>query len=739
MHWSTFEKDVRAIASLSWGCEARAETVAGVNLDCVLKVRPDYWVIVEITKENSLVKLRTDLAKLSTVRLALFQKNIYAQCFFVTEKQPFPSLPRTGGELCVEVLSAKAFTERFFDYPRYHFARSSRRFGSAVDTVTGDPDRREYVPIRFNFRDDSGALTLGDLGLLIKQNKRVILLGNYGTGKSRCIQQLFATVFSPQADNNPPALAIDLRDNWGVKRASEVVRRHFDDLGVSELGDAAIKLSRTEKLHLLLDGFDEIGSQSWSKDPKALREIRRDALQGIRSLISESRSGVLIAGRSHYFNSDDEMFSCLGLNRDTTIIIECADEFTPEEMEKYLQRLSGSVKLPEWLPRRPLICQIVGSWSQEQLEYLLGIEVDELNFWRTVLDIICKRECQINTSLDPDTVRAVLIRLATLVRGKPYDVGPITISDLDRVFEEIVGESAVEATSTMLQRLASLGRVSVESTDRQFIDPYILDGLRAEDVIAFFENPIEAMRTDLWRHPLKSFGLRLVGQHMINAGGSHRVMKIIGHSTKYSNPVLTADLVAAWLLKATGTVDFGGVTITLAECAYLSFDSLIVKGLSMESCVVKVLSVAGAVTENVEVLNCEIGKLEGVAADRRIPGFLKSCEIGAIDALDTVARIKSAELTEPQRILITIIKKTFFQPGGGREEQALLRGFGRLASPKVPEKILNLLLREGVLTRFKGAEGWVYKPVRALTPRMHTMLASLTVSDDPIWKGMSDL
>jgi hypothetical protein len=48
-----------------------------------------------------------------------------------------------------------------------------------------------------------------------------------------------------------------------------------------------------------------------------------------------------------------------------------------------------------------------------------------------------------------------------------------------------------------------------------------------------------------------------------------------------------------------------------------------------------------------------------------------------------------------------------------------------------------MLLTNNVLSRFKGDEGWVYTPNRALAGRMKRMLYELRVSQDPIWVEIS--
>ncbi len=149
-----------------------------------------------------------------------------------------------------------------------------------------------------------------EIAKLLYDGKKIILLGNYGTGKSRCIQELFLFLSHYSADKVFYPIAIDLRENWGTKRGHEIIQRHFDDLGIPELSKGLIKILEKESLCLLLDGFDEIGSQTWSDNPFKLSKIRTESLSGVKDLINKTKGGVIIAGREHYFNSDDELLNC---------------------------------------------------------------------------------------------------------------------------------------------------------------------------------------------------------------------------------------------------------------------------------------------------------------------------------------------------------------------------------------------------------------------------------------------
>ena len=359
MDWKTLESRVREVASYLWDAPARSATVNGVNVDCVIEHSSDYWVLVEISKESTLDKLRTDLGKFATVRPYLFSKSIYPKCIFVCQSAPPPSLVTSGKGSNVDVVSFAQFEAMFFDYPRYHFVRSDRPFGSAVDPFSGIKDSSQYVPVQYKGLTDNRLYSIGEIANLVANDNRVVLLGNYGTGKSRCIQELFH-LMRPRAEaRHIYPLSIDLRHNWGVRRGSEIIRRHFDDLGLSKDADNLIKVLAKGRVPLLIDGFDEIGSQAWSDDPTLIKNIRMQSLSGVRDLIGTTTAGVIVTGREHYFDSHTEMFACLGLNPEKTVLIECHEEFSDEEVAEYLKALSISLTIPDWIPKRPLVCQIL--------------------------------------------------------------------------------------------------------------------------------------------------------------------------------------------------------------------------------------------------------------------------------------------------------------------------------------------------------------------------------------------
>lgn len=128
--------------------------------------------------------------------------------------------------------------------------------------------------------------------------------------------------------------------------------------------------------------------------------------------------------------------------------------------------------------------------------------------------------------------------------------------------------------------------------------------------------------------------------------------------------------------------------------------------------------------------------LDGVSGDE-VPKWIKNCEIDTRSNLDTVARIRKTQLKPAEMILVTILRKTFFQPGSGRKEEALLRGLGEYGNAKLQDQVLGVLLSSGFLREAPGRSGKLFIPERAKTSRASRMMSQLQQSNDDVWVEVS--
>jgi hypothetical protein len=252
----------------------------------------------------------------------------------------------------------------------------------------------------------------------------IVLTGEYGTGKSKCVEKLFSLIAEDAWDKLKFPVAIDLRKCWGLKDRYEIIRRHLQDLNQPEAADAFIRAYNRGMLILLLDGFDELGVQLWSDDSTALKAVRSDALAGVRDLISHQKGGIQICGRDHYFDSTDELLAALGLANTRPRLLRTKDEFTYEEIAEFLRINNQELDIPEWLPRKPLTCEFfLRVFSGIDAE--LNDQLDLVQFWDLLINAVCEREARIHSSFDVETIKRILVEVASLTRIKPQNVGPL--------------------------------------------------------------------------------------------------------------------------------------------------------------------------------------------------------------------------------------------------------------------------------------------------------------------------
>ena len=438
--WQQLEQDVRQLAQVIWSSPVSQETVNGVKCDCVVKVRPDYWALVEISQSSTLEKLRTDLAKFATVKPFLLSQGIFAECHFV-HSGDHPSLAESGKGQNVEVHNPADFFSKYLGSIQYLHERKRRPFGSAVDPDSGEIDSSAYVPIHYRTKDGA-SLTTDEIAVGLRSGKKYILLGEFGSGKSRCLMEVFNKLSVPET--RTPPVAINLRDNWGYKKFSHILHNHLDSLGLGDFKDTMVRSCIRGMHPILLDGFDELGSQSWSGDVIRLSEIRKGSMQGVRDLVREcAPAGLLITGREHFFNSEHEMLECLGLDLKDIQIIYCPDEFSEQELSDYIRARTALTEFPSWIPKKPLICQLLTRIEPDALGSLITSKLGEVDFFENVLDAICDREAKIHPTIFKDSLKQILLDLATLSRTKQSNLGPIGTAEISATFEKVTGSVSV--------------------------------------------------------------------------------------------------------------------------------------------------------------------------------------------------------------------------------------------------------------------------------------------------------
>ncbi|MEJ2045777.1 MAG: hypothetical protein P8X74_21570 [Reinekea sp.] len=740
-NWEGLEISVRQYAEYIWNRPAPADRIGGVNFDCVLNVSDIEKVVIEITENRTLEKIRSDISKIQSVRFSMMAKNIMLRPYIVCDFDPTQGMKDAGKENYIEVVSFDEFRKMFFDFPTYNTVRSNKQFGSAIDPITGENDNTSYTPVGYELTNGT-ELNAEEISERIVNGEKVILLGDYGTGKSRCFKEVFRILSQKSNGTLLYPIAIDLKETWGLENAVEIIRRHFSYLGIGEKDtNSVIKAYNGKRLCFLLDGFDEIGSRPWSEDKKTLELLRKHALQGVKDLLSKTGAGCLISGRDHYFNSNKEMYSALGLREEKTLLAKCKSEFSYDEFSRYLEINGINVSLPDWLPKKPLVLKTIASLSTEQLSDLFGSSNgEEIEFWFKFIDAMCERDSKIHAILDPDTVKQVLIKLASLTRTKAQNVGPLTEAEVVDVFHEVTGTYPNEQSTVMLQRLPGLGRVSSETSDRNFVDGFILDGLRAIDLSNRVQYKDKNLSDLKWLNPLQRLGSSILA-HDIKKNNSTSIFinyaKQSIHRDK-ENKISISDSISSLSKANIGNIDFGGVIFYEPNFGELNFEQSGVCNIGYRDGVFESVILGKIDPFKVSIENCCIEKITGVSSETGIPSWIADCDIESYESVDTLTAIKSSGLTKPQTILVSILIKVYRQAGNGRLEHTLTKGLTHVDKRSLTQ-VLHYLVQNGYLVTSKDKGEAIYKPVRSFQGRIEKILVELDRSSDEIWKYVSGL
>ncbi len=726
--WQDLESIVRSGAEAKFGARARAETIAGVKCDCVIDLENGSVVLIEISRENTLEKLRTDLAKFNVLRPHFFQKNIFPKCFFIS-LAPSEALIESGKANHVDVQSIGQFLNFLFGSLRYSTLRKTRPFGSAVDIYSGEPDTTKYVKV--NYFDDAGtAYNTERIAQELLVGRTIVLIGDYGAGKSRCVKELFEILSSLQSTNYRHTTAINLRDNWGLKRASEIITRHLTDIGLEQHVGDALQVAYSPSAIYLLDGFDEIGAQTWSDDSTKLVSIRRQSLVGVKDLIDKARGGLLITGRDHYFNNDAELVTCLGIDKKSPLFLRCNQELSSAQFAEMIGRESPA--FPGWMPKKPLIASIIRDIPSAVFEPILTTASGQIDFWNLLIDTFCDREANINAILDSTIIRELYTKIGRLSRTTSTSLGPISIKQINGAFEETTGRPPTDESAIILQRLPGLGRIGAESLDRQFVDSFILDGLKAEDAISLLGLLDGDWLDTSWKNPVEDFGAFYISTRLATNNMVGLATSFVKRCFDRNNKVFLSDVIAGLFGVNDVEVDFAGTIFAGGKFYHLEMDSN-VKNITISDSAFDSVDLTDAEPVGVRICDSVITRMSGITSPEHLPAWITNTAVEDFQSLKTLAAIREAGLSVGQTFLLSSLRKLFLQAGSGRKESSMYKGYGDSNTKRICEKIIALLVKEGFCSKVRGASEALFIPDGSFRGRVQAIMSQMTTSKDALW------
>ena len=132
--------------------------------------------------------------------------------------------------------------------------------------------------------------------------------------------------------------------------------------------------------------------------------------------------------------------------------------------------------------------------------------------------------------------------------------------------------------------------------------------------------------------------------------------------------------------------------------------------------------------------SCYVGTLDGRISQTDLPNgvFDKNCAIDSFgESSENTAAILALPLSTGTKVLLTVLKKIYLQPGAGRRQSALFRGLDHRTQGLVPD-VLDLLVKEGLAIRSSAGDEAVWLPARSESVRVRRLVSSPAGSNDPL-------
>lgn len=210
-----------------------------------------------------------------------------------------------------------------------------------------------------------------------------------------------------------------------------------------------------------------------------------------------------------------------------------------------------------------------------------------------------------------------------------------------------------------------------------------------------------------------------------------------------NNDQAYAEVLSVMLATDGLVIDAKGKTLSDCDVYWLRVGQRRLINLGIKSSYIRnleLLAESKEISSTLELNDCQILELFGVSSTDGLPAWIHKSEIERYDSLSNANLIKKSDLDPAHILFLAVVHKIFFQPGAGRQENALLKGgFGQKYDPKLLSKILNILLREKLIEKYPGDDGFIYGPIRKHTRRMTAIKGQLALSGDTLWSEIGEL
>lgn len=741
-----FENEVRRIARAKWPSARYSGAVMldGRERDGIFEA-DESINYVEATVSGGTRKARDDTRKMFR---AIADHNRTGSLkvaigWFVTKSEPTADQRKEVQECGrgqVRAISYAQFQQSLIDVRAYLAARKNHTFGSVQDFSSSSKNPAvPFVEIGLTDGTNGQSFLVNDIVDRVIAGTHFAIVGQYGAGKSMTLREIFFCLENKYVKGQTPKFPVylNLREHSGQRDPIELLERHARSIGF-ESPSSLIRAWRAGFVILLADGFDEVTSLGVQGSWKKLKDLRMRSLEGIRKLNRESADmGVVVCGRSHYFEDDSELCTALGLKNSHTLTV---DEFTDDQMKNFLSRFPGTQtnsNIPNWLPTRPLLLGYLA--SRGILADLTDQPAmpDAVDGWDYLLDRIYEREEKIETNLDGSTLRRILERAATLARTSEDGLGPITRSDLFSAFNEVCGYEPDEQGVLAIQRLPGLGIYRAEDESRCFVDKELADVCNGRELSRFLNTPYDVARESIWveimnacDRPIGYVGAEFAIRRLRDSAdvrGSLR--QAVAFLNSRSDLGCARGDVAAVLISGDIGLD---LPLSVKEMNYshsIEFhqDLANLDQLSFFHCLFNHVIVDPQVPADrlPHFDHCLFDRISGRISIDDLPTdrFSETCLFEAFEAVETSNAIRTAKMSKGEKVLLITLRKLFVQSLSGRAESALFRGLDVDERRYVPD-ILKLLRRHQLATEYNRGDGIIWIPIRKALDRVKRIIAA---------------
>lgn len=638
------------------------------------------------------------------------------------QRSAIEAIAKNSGER-IHIISIATLHQRICNSEMYIQARDNAPFGSIF---FGQPFDSKPPNVPIELESTTGDhLSVLEMATRLTEGQRSLLIGNYGVGKSHTLRELYSSLRKDHFKKGkltPFPIHINLRDCAGLKTPAEILRRHAEEVGFDH-PSGLISAWRAGACVLLLDGFDEIIPSRWFGGAADLKTVRWEALSPIRRLVAETPngSGIIVAGRSHYFSGQSEMASALGFKSFEQFMVP---DFNEDQLTEFLRQAGVEWKLPDWVPSRPLLLGYLVSIDAAQASEV-ATAISRATGWRRFIDAICEREAQMFTAVRPETIRSIMSRVATLARSRSDVTGPVDMEMLRAAFVAVNGLQPDEEGLQLLLRLPGLAAADPEDATeaRVFVDHDLADTAYGLDLAEYAMNPYGETHPLLsvasWATASSDLGIEVAADALTELGvGSPIVMAALVAREKHERfDAVMADLVrvAAELAWDRKQVNSSFLIVGVYFDQLILSDHPVFGATSFRDCVIERLDASG-VDESSAIPHFQdalIGLLDGVSA---MPKWLESrftgCEIGRYStATQTTAGIMQLGIDRESRVALSVLKKVFGQRGSARKEGALSRGLS-LGDRSLVPRVLDELVSQGWLVKSASGNNVLYVGVK---------------------------